>query len=247
MPLTRSPVHFGQALAARAQHQRLQASTRPAGRLLCKARKGLAADTAQLKAELQRLVANTQRGKSASPEVRTEVLQKIEALEALNAIEDPIDSDLLSGTWSLLYNGAGQVDDREWRDSSGEVEGPFLSFFKPITKGVIRTRGDTQIIDVAGGRVENIAAFQIFSKWDGSLNIRGVCEPVPPEETEGRKDRLTVEFTNFVLAIGSWSNTVSLERFQPHGWVQTTYLDEDFRVGRGDKGSVFVTARRPSS
>lgn len=27
------------------------------------------------------------------------------------------------------------------------------------------------------------------------------------------------------------------------GWVETTYLDEDFRVGRGDKGSVFVTAR----
>ena len=28
------------------------------------------------------------------------------------------------------------------------------------------------------------------------------------------------------------------------GWVETTYLDEDFRVGRGDKGSVFVTARQ---
>ena len=30
---------------------------------------------------------------------------------------------------------------------------------------------------------------------------------------------------------------------QTAGWVETTYLDEDFRVGRGDKGSVFVTAR----
>ncbi len=28
------------------------------------------------------------------------------------------------------------------------------------------------------------------------------------------------------------------------GWVDTTYLDDDFRIGRGDKGSVFVTARQ---
>jgi hypothetical protein len=30
----------------------------------------------------------------------------------------------------------------------------------------------------------------------------------------------------------------------PQGWVDTTYLDEDFRIGRGDKGSIFVAARR---
>ena len=28
------------------------------------------------------------------------------------------------------------------------------------------------------------------------------------------------------------------------GWVDPTYLDDDFRIGRGDKGSVFVTARQ---
>ena len=28
------------------------------------------------------------------------------------------------------------------------------------------------------------------------------------------------------------------------GWVDTTYLDEDTRIGRGDKGSVFVTTRK---
>ena len=28
------------------------------------------------------------------------------------------------------------------------------------------------------------------------------------------------------------------------GWVETTYVDEEVRVGRGDKGSVFVTVRQ---
>ena len=30
----------------------------------------------------------------------------------------------------------------------------------------------------------------------------------------------------------------------PEGWLDTTYLDEDLRLGRGDKGSTFVTVRR---
>lgn len=28
------------------------------------------------------------------------------------------------------------------------------------------------------------------------------------------------------------------------GWVETTYVDDEVRVGRGDKGSVFVTVRQ---
>ncbi len=28
------------------------------------------------------------------------------------------------------------------------------------------------------------------------------------------------------------------------GWVETTYVDETFRIGHGDKGSVFITARK---
>lgn len=30
----------------------------------------------------------------------------------------------------------------------------------------------------------------------------------------------------------------------PEGWLDTTYLDADLRLGRGDKGSTFVTVRR---
>jgi len=212
--------------------------------VLCVAPSKANADRAELKARLKRLAANTRRGKEAAPEVRSGVLEAVRELEALSPEPDPVGSRLLSGTWSLLYNGADRVDDEEWRRSSGEVEGPFLSFFKPIARGVVETRGDTQVFDVDNGRVENIAAFRVFGRWDGSLNIRGTCEKVPPEETGGRSVRLAVEFTDFVLTVGSWSTEVSLNAVRPQGWVQTTYLDEDFRIGRGDKGSVFITARK---
>lgn len=31
--------------------------------------------------------------------------------------------------------------------------------------------------------------------------------------------------------------------FNPDGWLDITYLDSDFRVGRDDKGNVFVLER----
>jgi PAP_fibrillin len=27
------------------------------------------------------------------------------------------------------------------------------------------------------------------------------------------------------------------------GWVETTYVDDSFRIGHGDKGSVFITSK----
>jgi hypothetical protein len=104
-----------------------------------------------------RLVSNTRLGKAATPETKQRILDSIEALEAMNPIPDPVDSNLLSGTWALLYNGADRVNDEEWRKKSGEVEGPFLSFFKPLVKGIIRTKGNTQVFDVSGGTLENLA------------------------------------------------------------------------------------------
>ena len=112
-------------------------------------------------------MSNTRLGKNAAPEVKQRVLDSIEALEALNPIPDPVDSELLSGTWALLYNGADRVDDEEWRKKSGEVEGPFLSFFKPLVKGIIRTRGNSQVFDVPGGTLENLA-----------VRLSSICAPM---------------------------------------------------------------------
>jgi hypothetical protein len=56
--------------------------------------------------------------------------------------------------------------------------------------------------------------------------------------------RVQVEFTHFDLTLGSWSTRVPLTAVKPRGWIETTYLDEEgFRVGRGDKGSIFVAVR----
>ncbi len=39
-----------------------------------------------------------------------------------------------------------------------------------------------QIIDGAGGKVQNLAQFRVAGLFDGHLNIAGTVRPVPPAE-----------------------------------------------------------------
>ena len=58
---------------------------------------------------------------------------------------------------------------------------------------------------------------------------------------------IDVELTEAVLGIGRWEGALSLRWVRPRGWVEVTYLDDTYRIGRGDKGSVFVAVREGKS
>lgn len=198
----------------------------------------------QLKSDLRRAVANTKRGKRVTGEQQREILRKVEALEALDPTPNPARSELLSGRWSLLYTGPGKEDDTDWEKRTGGVEGPVLAALRPLSANAVTSKGITQVIDTDAGRVENIAEFKIANSADGYLNVEGTVEPA---STSGSEEavRVDVQFTAFSLKIGALpSLKIPLGIANPTGWVDTTYLDEDFRIGRGDKGSVFVTARQ---
>ncbi|MEO0884772.1 MAG: PAP/fibrillin family protein, partial [Cyanobacteria bacterium J06648_10] len=39
----------------------------------------------------------------------------------------------------------------------------------------------------------------------------------------------------------------SINAQRQQGWLEITYLDEDFRIGRGNQGSLFVLTKDPSN
>lgn len=59
--------------------------------------------------------------------------------------------------------------------------------------------------------------------------------------------RLDVTFLDFTLELGQLRLALPLSLLAPRGSVETTFLDDALRIGRGDKGSVFVCARDGSS
>ncbi|XRA97243.1 PAP_fibrillin domain-containing protein [Pycnococcus provasolii] len=120
---------------------------------------------------------------------------------------------------------------------------------KPFAKTV----ANQQNIDAFNGVVSNEASISLF--WNAvvlHVIIKGRCS-----QSDARPDtRLDVVFDDVSFKLGrdkeSAANlvTVPLQWANggrgPEGWVEVTYLDDTLRLGRGDKGSVFVTARRPA-
>ncbi|XP_024542843.1 plastid lipid-associated protein 3, chloroplastic isoform X2 [Selaginella moellendorffii] len=175
----------------------------------------------------------------ATSEQKQKILSLVEELERMNPTENPVNSHLLSGTWALLYTAPlnEEIVDRY----AGTEEGPFLSRIKPLAFGTIKQTRSLQIIDSINGSVKNIADFS-FLGINGSLCINAAAVKSLEPDTQGV--RLLVTFESFVLTINRIRvATISLAFIKPKGWVDTTYLDDDMRVGRGDKGSIFVAVR----
>lgn len=179
-------------------------------------------------------------------------------LESKNVLGVEETRKQLQGNWVLLYQAPtkDEKDMNDYEKRSVTVEGPFLSFFKPVTKDLVRTMANVQKIDVDDERIENIAEFKVAGTWRGKLVIDG--RVVLGEMREEEKDdaaaaalKAYVTFSSFSL---SWEGerilSVPVDRLfeligkgPPEGWLQTTYMDDEIRVGRGDKGSVFVAKR----
>ena len=220
------------------------------------------------KKKLLKLVGEAKRNPEDQSFGNVAVIEAIEELERLNPCACPVESPLLSGKWSLLYTGAADASSADRRRKEGPVgsavteisgasnvavtaggEGsiPLGRRVTTLAGQLVRNRGNFQDIDAPAGRVTNRAALELLGV-PVELRIEGRCSPA---EAGLAASRLLVVFECFSLALGAGGPrlTVPLGWADggrgPRGWVDTTYLDADVRCGRGDKGSVFVTARRP--
>jgi len=218
---------------------------------------GQEAERGELKQQLLTLASQFKKGGD-----QEELLETIRALEALNPTPKPLESqDLLSGKYSLLATVTpGAAPERKKRR---EKEGPVGQFVTELSgasdsggevPSIVQQKGNFQDIDLENKVVSNRAVVAIAGvKLE--IDLQGSCSfpdaaGLPPEEAERVKDsRLYVAFQRARVTVGGlpplliplgWTNGGK----GPEGWLDTTYLDNDVRLGRGDKGSVFVTARR---
>ena len=234
------------------------------------------------KSLLLRLCANTDRGKSVTPDAAKRIEELVAAIEASNVTRDPAVSPLISGEWSLVYTGASAKDaaERAKREgvigrtltevtgSGGNVAGEggaetrttdsisSISKKKPLPlgrsisllSGAVENRGNFQDIDAARGVVENRAELSVFGVR-AEVKIEASCVPAAPSDAGGESIRLDVAFRRVAITLGplpplSIPLTFVNDGKGPQGWLDTTFLDDTMRLGRGDKGSTFVTVRR---
>ena len=190
------------------------------------------------KNELLEAIAGKNRGVLANADDQAAILAAIAQLEDLNPTPKPVEAmSLLNGDWRLLYT-----------DSQG-----LLGFEKiPLVKlGEIY-----QCVRAFEGKVYNLAEIQGIPYLEGLISVEARFEALTEK-------RVNVFFQQSLLGLQRVMNysqpdiwieqlesgqkplaaKIDIDPKRPPGWLDITYLDEDLRIGRGNRGSVFVLTK----
>ena len=111
----------------------------------------------------------------------------------------------------------------------------------------------TQSINLKKNRIRNVVAFEInnpLPTTNGSstikgfitVDVKGYPNPNDKRRIDVKFDSCRVSFLNSPIDI-----TFPLGIVGPTGWLRTSYVDDDIRITRGHKGSVFILSRTSSN
>ncbi|KAF5729720.1 plastid lipid-associated protein 3 chloroplastic [Tripterygium wilfordii] len=219
-----------------------------------------------LKRGLADTVYGTDIGFRASPEVRGEVLELVNQLEALNPTPAPVDaSDILDGNWVLLYTAFSEllpllavgvtpllkvksicqtIDTRNLSIvNSTTLSSPFATFsFSASATFEVRSPSRIQVEFKEG----ILQPPEIKSSVDlpGNLDIFGQTINLSPvQQSLGPLQEAVASISRAIS--GQPPLKVPIPGNRSRSWLLITYLDKDLRISRGD-GGLFVLAKEGS-
>lgn len=144
-----------------------------------------------------------------------EIEQLTRQVEATNNSLSPGTDANLSGRWDMVYTTSKSI----------------LATNLP---GFLRSRRIVQEINTAELKGRNCETFKFGPlQFDNAVNF---------ELTPVSEKRFDVNFIEFVLFDFLRFNV--RENMQFTGWLEVTYLDEDLRISRGNKGNLFILIKK---
>jgi hypothetical protein len=110
-------------------------------------------------------------------------------------------------------------------------------------------RSSTQSIDLTKGEVRNVVGFVVPSVRRKQQRRASLTVSVKFKPNSGDSRRVDVKFQACRVRISDSPININIPLgiIGPRGWLRTAYIDDDLRITRGHKGSVFVLSRPAKS
>mmetsp|Transcript_12583 Transcript_12583/g.21298 ORF Transcript_12583/g.21298 Transcript_12583/m.21298 type:complete len:279 (-) Transcript_12583:257-1093(-) len=186
------------------------------------------ADANSVKEELRSAVAPIDRGIFGCQKAeRAQIAELVQELEAFNPLPAPTESlEQVAGDWRLIYTTLQILGNKR-------------------TKLGLRTfvnLGDfVQRIDLESKQAVNNVAFNVvgLGSLEGMLSIKASFEVVSPTRVDIKYQESTL-VPDKLQTLFNKNVDLLLAIFNPEGWLELTYVDEEMRIGHDDKGNVFV-------
>ncbi len=190
------------------------------------------------KTALLEAIAGKNRGLLATASQKQAILAEVSRLEDRNPTPRPVEAaDLLAGNWRLLYTTSDEL--------------LRLDRLPLATLGQIY-----QVVRPNEGKIYNIAEIFGLPYLDVLVSVAARFEVVSERRVVVKFERAIAGLqrligyqspNSFIEQIQTGQKFLALDFPIPtgeqQGWLDITYLDNDLRIGRGNKDSVFVLTK----
>ena len=213
-------------------------------------------DRATLKADFRLQAARVNRGLIAGPAARTTLREAAEALEAQQAMDvsddmaefAPTSSPLLLGRWYLDFTDASDVLSLSLLPVPAEIGDIYQEIKQKQSSGDEFTVDNAvELLPLGSGALTAVTGMKVA----GIYCVEGACKTLSPTRVSlafvgGRVQPLAAPFGFPPLGVSLPDPIISqLQSLLANRvYLETTYLDDDFRIARGPGRELYVLSKR---
>lgn len=161
---------------------------------------------------------------------KAEIEKLLKLLEGQNTVSNLTENlEMVDGQWRLLYSTISILGSKRTK----------LGLRDFITLGEF-----IQTVDVKKKKAQNKICFSVtgLGMLSGELVIEASYTIASPQRVDIQFKRSTI-VPEKLLNLFKKNYDLLLSIFNPEGWLEITYLDNTTRIGRDDKGNMFLLER----
>lgn len=176
-------------------------------------------------------VAGPERGIFGQTDEERERLETlIRATEAETPTKEPTANDaaVTDGKWRLIYTTLVILGRRRVR----------LALSTPRKSGLVKLGQLWQIVDSMSKQTQNVVEFSVLNTT-GTFTLSATYVPVSKTRVEVTLQDTCLQPSALSKMLGE-NEALLVQIFNPDGYLDITYVDESLRIGRNNKGQLFV-------